>query len=98
MNRRESIWLMGGAGALLSMPNAFGAEKSSPVLRKIPSSDEKLPAIGLGTWQTFDVGRGASERDPLKGGFKGVFRARREAAGFVADVWEIRRSRGRFDR
>src|SRR5207244_9840834 len=24
-------------------------------MRAIPSSDEKLPAIGLGTWRTFDV-------------------------------------------
>lgn len=25
------------------------------LLRKIPSSGETIPAIGLGTWQTFDV-------------------------------------------
>ena len=24
--------------------------------RKIPSTGEELPAVGLGTWQTFDVG------------------------------------------
>jgi len=34
--------------------------------RTIPSSDEKLPPIGLGTWQTFDVGDGDAERSPLK--------------------------------
>ena len=34
--------------------------------RKIPSSGELLPAIGLGTWQTFDVGNAAAEREPLK--------------------------------
>ena len=32
--------------------------------RKIPSTGEELPAIGLGTWQTFDVGNG--ERGPLR--------------------------------
>jgi len=32
--------------------------------RKIPSTGEALPAIGLGTWQTFDVGNG--ERGPLR--------------------------------
>ena len=26
-----------------------------PIMRPIPSSGEKLPVIGLGTWQTFDV-------------------------------------------
>ena len=37
------------------------------VLRKpIPRSGELLPVIGLGTWQTFDVGVGAAERAPLK--------------------------------
>jgi aryl-alcohol dehydrogenase-like predicted oxidoreductase len=34
--------------------------------RKIPSTLEELPCVGLGTWQTFDVGTGASERNPLK--------------------------------
>jgi diketogulonate reductase-like aldo/keto reductase len=34
--------------------------------RKIPSSGESLPAIGLGTWQVFDVGSDPSSRLPLK--------------------------------
>jgi diketogulonate reductase-like aldo/keto reductase len=34
--------------------------------RPIPSTNEQLPVIGVGTWQTFDVGSSASERDPLK--------------------------------
>jgi len=29
--------------------------------RQIPATGEKLPAIGLGTWQTFDVGRESYE-------------------------------------
>lgn len=33
--------------------------------RSIPSSNEKLPAIGLGTWQTFDAGENEAEREPL---------------------------------
>ncbi len=39
---------------------------SSMFKRKIPSSDESIPAIGLGTWQTFDVGNVVAEREPLK--------------------------------
>lgn len=35
--------------------------------RKIPSSGETLPVIGLGSWQTFDVGGAAGERAPLAG-------------------------------
>src|SRR6185436_14359717 len=33
--------------------------------RPIPSSGEALSVVGLGTWQTFDVGSGAKERAPL---------------------------------
>lgn len=34
--------------------------------RSIPSTGEELPAIGLGTWQVFDVGAGAAARAPLR--------------------------------
>jgi aryl-alcohol dehydrogenase-like predicted oxidoreductase len=34
--------------------------------RAIPSSGEALPVIGLGTWQTFDVGGNAAAQAPLK--------------------------------
>ena len=33
--------------------------------RKIPRTGEALPVIGMGTWQTFDVGNSAEERAPL---------------------------------
>ena len=34
--------------------------------RTIPSTGEKLPAVGVGTWQTFNVGHSEAERKPLK--------------------------------
>jgi diketogulonate reductase-like aldo/keto reductase len=34
--------------------------------RPIPSTGEALPAVGLGTWQTFNVGDSGVERDPLR--------------------------------
>ena len=34
--------------------------------RPIPSSGERLPVIGLGTWQTFDVGNDNAARAPLR--------------------------------
>ena len=36
--------------------------------RKIPSATngESVPVIGMGTWNTVDVGGGASERAPLQ--------------------------------
>ncbi len=33
--------------------------------RTIPSSGERLPAVGLGTWARFDAGASATARDPL---------------------------------
>jgi diketogulonate reductase-like aldo/keto reductase len=34
--------------------------------RKIPSTGEEIPAIGLGTWQVFDAGNNAAARAPLR--------------------------------
>jgi aryl-alcohol dehydrogenase-like predicted oxidoreductase len=40
--------------------------ESPPLSRAIPSTGEMISIIGLGTWKTFDVGRGAAERAPLE--------------------------------
>jgi len=54
---------VGGAALALIGERAMGQS----ILRKtIPRSGELLPVIGLGTWQTFDVGAGLAERAPLK--------------------------------
>jgi diketogulonate reductase-like aldo/keto reductase/GNAT superfamily N-acetyltransferase len=60
MTRREAARIIGAgmAGALLpSTASRMEARaESSPMLtRSIPSSGEKLPVIGLGTWSVFDV-------------------------------------------
>ena len=39
---------------------------SAPIARPIPSSGELLPVVGLGTYQSFDVGSDAAEREPVK--------------------------------
>jgi diketogulonate reductase-like aldo/keto reductase len=36
------------------------------ITRRIPSSGEMVPVIGLGTWQTFDVGSAPAGRQPLE--------------------------------
>lgn len=43
---------------------AFNTKKI--MTRTIPSSGEELPAVGVGTWQTFDVGNDEEDRKPLK--------------------------------
>lgn len=51
-----------GAFALTERP----AMADSIVKKSIPKTGETLPAMGLGTWQTFDVGASKSAREPLK--------------------------------
>src|SRR5438128_6691981 len=70
MTRREAARLIGGTTASLLLPisasRAQLANKSLTVLtRTIPSSGEKLPVIGLGTWRTFDVDLRANHRKQL---------------------------------
>ena len=55
------------AGALTMPPASRGAEV---LTRAIPRTGERLPAVGLGTWQVFDVAGNAAElaqaRDTLR--------------------------------
>ena len=53
------------AAAAASRP-ARASSAPAPIERPIPSSGEKIPVVGLGTWRTFDVGASAAERDPLE--------------------------------
>jgi aryl-alcohol dehydrogenase-like predicted oxidoreductase len=52
-------------GLLAAMPQ-WNSEDETIMKRTIPSSGETLPSIGIGTWQTFDVGANPQERAPLK--------------------------------
>ena len=57
--------LLGGVSVALSFRSVSG---QSPKLmtRKIPSTGEDIPAVGLGTWQVFDAGNSAAARAPLR--------------------------------
>jgi aryl-alcohol dehydrogenase-like predicted oxidoreductase len=58
--------LMGLMGAPALPLSGAGSPAKSPMhTRPIPSSKEQLPVIGLGSWQTFDVGGSAAVRKPL---------------------------------
>jgi aryl-alcohol dehydrogenase-like predicted oxidoreductase len=70
--RRDALRLIGaGLAGLVTAPSA-GAGAIPPVhrtailTRRIPSSGEPIPVIGVGTWQTFDVGRSPADRAPLE--------------------------------
>ena len=58
--RRRALLAVLAAGALRP---AFAQELIS---KKIPSTGEALPVIGVGTWQTFDVGADPAARAPLR--------------------------------
>jgi len=62
MNRRDALYAV--AAGLAGVP-AFAAP-SMMMMRRVPSSGELLPVIGLGTWQTFNVGHKASDRAELE--------------------------------
>jgi diketogulonate reductase-like aldo/keto reductase len=64
MTRRESIASLSGLGFLAALP-AWTSMADSLLRRPIPSTGESLPAIGVGTWRTFDVGDSPTDRDPL---------------------------------
>jgi aryl-alcohol dehydrogenase-like predicted oxidoreductase len=71
MTRREAARIVaaGTAGALCPIVPSLAAaanESSGMLTRAIPSTGEKLPVIGMGSWQTFDVGANAAERQPLE--------------------------------
>jgi diketogulonate reductase-like aldo/keto reductase len=71
MTRRQATRLIGATAAGLCWPvcasPAEGKSESSTMLtRMIPSSSERLPVIGLGTWQAFDVDLTADTRRQLE--------------------------------
>src|SRR5260370_39641357 len=45
------------------LPAIARGEPSAPVTRPIPSTGETIPAVGLGTWSTFNVGDDPVLRD-----------------------------------
>ena len=61
MNRRGFLLI----GTALALRVAHAQDKKI-MTRKIPSTGEDMPAIGLGTWQVFDAGSDKAARAPLR--------------------------------
>ncbi|HEY5814346.1 MAG TPA: hypothetical protein VIT23_17035, partial [Terrimicrobiaceae bacterium] len=72
IGRRDLLRLMGTSSVALATAGltsgwAAGPQQAKSVAtRKIPSSGEALPIVGLGTWQTFDVGPEPAALRPLE--------------------------------
>jgi aryl-alcohol dehydrogenase-like predicted oxidoreductase len=79
--RRHALRLIAGCGTLALLPDAARAQSPTIMKRPIPRTGEALPVVGVGTWQTFDVGPDAPERAELKD----VLRLLAEAGGSVVD-------------
>src|SRR5206468_10486108 len=91
LSRRAVLELMAAAAG--GRPR--GTEAAATMrLRPIPQGGETIPAVGLGTWRTFDVGASAAPREPLRSP-AALFRAGRACDRFVADVRGGRRRGGR---
>ena len=68
MNRRE--WLRTALSLLSATAVSPRVARASPgptdlIVRRIPSSGEEIPVIGLGTSGPFEVGEARAERAPL---------------------------------
>src|SRR3990172_9130921 len=59
-SRRSMLKLLAGVPAMAVIPPVLAA--GAPLRRPIPKTGEMLHAVGLGTWQTFDVGGDAIGR------------------------------------
>ena len=84
----RAAFLRGAAGVLgaCALGGPLQAQNASEKLEKmqtrpIPSTGVQLPVVGCGTWRTFDVGSGATERAPLAEVLRVLF----EAGGSVID-------------
>jgi diketogulonate reductase-like aldo/keto reductase len=75
--------LLGAGGRTFAQPGAAGAPglRGDAATRPIPSSGERLPVVGLGTWITFNVGDDPAARDARAE----VVRAFFDAGGRVID-------------
>jgi diketogulonate reductase-like aldo/keto reductase len=70
------------AGAAAAMLRPFAAlAQATPITRPIPSSGERLPVVGLGTWITFNVGDDLELRNECAA----IMRAFFEAGGRLID-------------
>ncbi len=65
MNRRTCLHSLSAIG-LLPLASGWSSMEAQLLQRAIPSSNEKIPSIGLGTWQTFDASENEAELAPLR--------------------------------
>lgn len=75
LSRRTFVKGAAMSGIAAALPELGSAESSALLTRPIPSSGEMLPAVGLGTWITFNVGDDAELRDECASVMEAFFAA-----------------------
>jgi aryl-alcohol dehydrogenase-like predicted oxidoreductase len=81
LGRRRFCATVAGAAAAWALPVRASTE-TRLLTRTVPSTGERLPVIGLGTADVFDVGGGAAARAPLAD----VLKALLQAGGTLLDT------------
>ena len=81
--RREVLGLVAAGVVAGHLPRtARSADNTRMATRRIPGTEESVPVIGMGSSDTFDVGSGSAEREPLRE----VLRLFDQAGGSVVDT------------
>jgi len=81
VDRRQALGFLAGAWSAALLPSRAQAPAAAHS-RPIPSTAERLPVIGLGTWITFDVGGAESAARRARGE---ILRAFFDAGGRLVD-------------
>jgi hypothetical protein len=97
--RRALLKAMLATSAGLVAKRLFASpERGSMLTRKIPSSGEEIPVVGVGTSGAFEVGESAAERAPIEEVVAGARGRGRPPRGHLTDVWDGPRGRRRRPR
>ncbi|MFN3459726.1 MAG: aldo/keto reductase [Oceanibaculum sp.] len=75
ISRRVLLQGMAASALVSALPPLAWAQASTPLMRPVPSSGELIPAVGLGTWITFNVGEDAALRDECAAVMEAFFKA-----------------------
>jgi len=74
LTRRTLLSSLAAAGAASALGSLSPAPARGPVLsRPIPSTGERLPLVGLGSWITFNVGDDPAGRDSCAEAMRAFF-------------------------
>ena len=75
VSRRAAVGMLTGSLAAAALGVRPAQAEPSPLTRSIPSSGERIPLVGLGTWITFNVGDDPELREECVEVMRTFFRA-----------------------